>query len=307
MKLHRTLGSVAAAVIAVTTVGLTTGAASANSTVNPYKSVTTHQRHARDLRKVNVAIPSTRLPSLKVVKSASVRNTGSLTSTNWSGYADIACPTCSLRYVSADFTVPHLNAAKSPDNSWASHWVGLDGATNNTVEQVGIDTYVSGGVDYYYAWYEMFPAATQTYALAASPGDNIQVSVYTVNGTYYLSLNDTTLGAGFNATATVPAGSTGQNKSAEVITEAPSEVTSSGSVVQLPLADYGQVNYNGATITTRNGTHGGLGGSTLWNSYAIKMVGASGATLSTPSGLLNGTSSSGIPVSDFTAAWRAAS
>ena len=51
--------------------------------------------------------------------------------------------------MSADFTVPHLNPAKSPDNSWASHWVGLDGATNSTVEQVGIDTYVSGGVDYY--------------------------------------------------------------------------------------------------------------------------------------------------------------
>src|SRR5215472_12725190 len=306
MKLHRTLGSVAAAVIAVTTVGLTTGAASANSTVNPYKSVTTHQRHARDLRKVNVAIPSTRLPSLKVVKSASVRNTGSLTSTNWSGYADIACPTCSLRYVSADFTLPHLNAAKSPDNSWASHWVGLDGATNNTVEQVGIDTYVSGGVDYYYAWYEMFPAATQTYALAASPGDNIQVSVYTVNRTYYLSLNDTTLGAGFTATATVPSGYTGQNKSAEVITEAPAEVSGS-SVTQLPLADYGQVNYNNATVTSRSGTHGGLGSTSLWNSYAVKMVGSSGATLSTPSGLLNGTNSSGIPVSDFTARWQAAS
>src|SRR5215471_12092508 len=280
MKLHRTLGSVAAAVIAVTTVGLTTGAASANSTVNPYKSVTTHQRHARDLRKVNVAIPSTRLPSLKVVKSASVKNTGSLTSTNWSGYADIACPTCSLRYVSADFTVPHLNAAKSPDNSWASHWVGLDGATNNTVEQVGIDTYVSGGVDYYYAWYEMFPAATQAYSLAASPGDNIQVSVYTLNGAYYLSLNDTTLGAGFTATATVPAGSTGQNKSAEVITEAPAEVSGS-SLIQLPLADYGQVNYNSATVTSRSGTHGGLGSTSLWNGYAVKMVGSSGATLST--------------------------
>jgi hypothetical protein len=36
----------AVAVIAVTAVGRTTGAASA-STVNPYKSVTTHQRHAR--------------------------------------------------------------------------------------------------------------------------------------------------------------------------------------------------------------------------------------------------------------------
>ena len=296
----------AAAIIALTTAGLTAGAASA-STVNPYKSVSTHQRHASDLRKVNVTIPSTRLPSLKLARSASVRNTGSLTAGNWSGYADIACPTCALRYVSADFTVPHLNTATSPSNSWAAHWVGLDGVTTTTVEQVGIDTYVDNGQDYYYAWYEMFPAASQTYALAASPGDNIQVSVYTVNGTYYLSLNDTTLGAGFNATATAPAGYTGQNKSAEVITEAPAEVTSNGTLVQLPLADYGQVNYNSATITSRNGTHGGLGSGTLWNSYGIKMVSSSGTTLSTPSGLLNGTSSSGIPVSDFTAAWRAAS
>ena len=305
MRLRRILGCAAAAIIAATTAGLTAGAASAG-TVNPYKSVTTHQRHARDLRKVNVTIPGTRLPSLKLANSASVKNTGSATSTNWSGYVDEACSTCSLRYVSADFTVPHLNPAKSPDNSWAAHWVGLDGATNSTVEQVGIDTYVSGGVDYYYAWYEMFPAATQVYSLAASPGDNIQVSVYTVNGTYYLSLNDTTLGAGFTATATVPAGYTGQNKSAEVITEAPSEVSGS-TVTQLPLADYGQVNYNNATVTSRSGTHGNLGSTSLWSGYAVKMVGSSKTTLSTPSGLLNGTNSSGIPVSDFTVGWRAAS
>jgi hypothetical protein len=305
VRLRRMLGCAAAVIIAATTAGLTTGAASA-STGNPYNGVTTHQRHARDLRKVNATIPGTRLPSLKLAHSASVRNTGSLTSPNWSGYADIACSTCALRYVSADFTVPHLNPAKSPDNSWASHWVGLDGATNSTVEQVGIDTYVSNGVDYYYAWYEMFPAATQVYSLAASPGDNIQVGVYTVNGTYSLSLNDTTLGAGFTATATVPTGYTGQNKSAEVITEAPSEVSGS-SLIQLPLADYGQVNYNNATVTSRSGTHGGLGSTSLWNAYAVKMAGSSGATLSAPSGLLNGTNSSGIPVSDFTAVWQAAS
>jgi len=93
-----------------------------------------------------------------------------------------------------------------------------------------------------------------------------------------------------------------------VITEAPSQVTSTGSLVQVPLADYGQVNYNNATVTSRNGTHGGLGTSALWNGYALTMVnGTTGATLSTPSGLLNGTNSSGIPVSDFTAAWHAAS
>lgn len=306
MKLRRMLGLVAVVASALSAAGLTTGVASA-STVNPYKSVSTHQRHARDLRKVSKAIPSTRLPSLRFGQSASVKNTGTATTRIWSGYADVACPTCALRYVSADFTVPHLNTAKSPNNSWAGHWVGLDGFGNSTVEQVGIDTSVQNGVDYYYAWYEMFPAPTQVYALAASPGDNIQVGVYTVNGTYYLSLNDTTLGAGFNATATVPSGYTGQNKTAEVITEAPSELMSDGSLVPLPLADYAQVNYNSATVTSRSGTHGGLGSGSLWNGYAVKMVGASGATLSTPSGLLNGTNSSGIPVSDFTAAWQAAS
>jgi hypothetical protein len=306
MKLRRMLGLVAVVVSALSAAGLTTGAASA-STVNPYKSVTTHQRHARDLRKVGKAVPSTRLPSLRFGQSASVKNTGTATNRIWSGYADVACPTCALRYVSADFTLPHLNTAKSPNNSWASHWVGLDGFGNSTVEQVGIDTSVQNGVDYYYAWYEMFPAPTQVYALAASPGDNIQVSVYTVNGTYYLSLNDTTLGAGFNATATVPSGYTGQDKTAEVITEAPSELMSDGSLVPLPLADYGQVNYNNATVTSRGGTHGGLGSGSLWNGYAVKMVGASGATLSAPSGLLNGTNSAGMPVSDFTAFWQAAS
>ena len=83
MRLRRMLGCAAAVIVAATTAGLTTGAASA-STVNPYKNVTTHQRHARDLRKVNKTIPGTRLPSLKLAHSASVKNTGSLTSPNLS-------------------------------------------------------------------------------------------------------------------------------------------------------------------------------------------------------------------------------
>lgn len=306
MKLRTMLGCVAVAVTALTTAGLTTGAASA--TVNPYKTVKTHQRHARDLRKVNVTIPGTRLPSLQITQPAGTRyGIGSAQSTNWSGYADVACPTCALRYVSADFTVPHLNLTKSSDGAVAGHWVGLDGWGSTTVEQVGIDTEVQNGVDKYYAWFEMFPAPTQVWALAASPGDNIQVSVYTVNGTYYLSLNDTTLGAGFDATATLPTGYTGRNHSAEVITEAPSQLTSTGSLAQVPLADYGQVNYNNATVTSRSGIHGGLGTGALWNGYALKMVnGTTGAALSTPSGLLSGTNGSGIPVSDFTATWQAA-
>jgi hypothetical protein len=43
----------------------------------------------------------------------------------------------------------------------------------------------------------------------------------------------------------------------------------------LPGKVAGQVNYNNATVASRNGTHGGLGSTSLWNSYAIKMNGSS--------------------------------
>jgi hypothetical protein len=148
-------------------------------------------------------------------------------------------------------------------------------------------------------------AATQVYTLAASPGDNIQVSVYTVNGTYYLSLNDTTLcrvqrhrdRAGWLHRP----GQVGRGHHRGTVRAiwqqrdpAPARRLRPG---QLQQRDRHQPQRH----PRRPRQH------SLWNSYALKMVGSSGATLSAPSGLLNGTNSSGIPVSDFTAAWQAAS
>jgi hypothetical protein len=283
----------------------TTAAASAatvSATPSPYKSVHVFERHSGDLRPVsNAHVPHTHLPGfLSKTAVNSAAGTGTAVTPNWSGYADQACGTCALRFVAADFTVPHLNCAVSPDNSWAAYWVGLDGFSNNTVEQTGISASCSGGHDYYDAWYEMYPAATQVYSLAASPGDNIQVSVYTSNGSYYLDLQDTNLGAGVNTVATCPAGSSCQNKTAEVITETP-YLPGTG---YLPLADFGQVNYNNATVTSRSGTHGNLGTEPLWTGYAVKMAGGSGGktTLAAPGGLRNGTNGN-TPVSDFEVHW----
>jgi hypothetical protein len=42
---------------------------------------------------------------------------------------------------------------------------------------------------------------------------------YTSNGSYYLDLQDTNLGADVNTVATCPSGSSCQNKTAEVITD----------------------------------------------------------------------------------------
>ena len=62
-----------------------------------------------------------------------------LKAANWSGYADIACSTCAIRYVTASFTVPSVNCATSPDGSFAGIFAGLDGINSRTVEQVGVE------------------------------------------------------------------------------------------------------------------------------------------------------------------------
>ena len=44
-------------------------------------------------------LPATHLPRIVPFNTA-------LKSNNWSGYADVACSTCAIRYVATSFTVP---------------------------------------------------------------------------------------------------------------------------------------------------------------------------------------------------------
>jgi hypothetical protein len=217
-------------------------------------------------------LPATHLPELTPVN-------GTLSSGNWSGYADLACGTCSLRYVAASFTMPSLNCAKSPDGSYASFFVGLDGLNDSTVEQIGTTADCSGGTTSYLAFYEMFPGAPVAFT-GISPGDAISVAVYYNSGAgnYDLALTDLTTGGTISTAQACPSGSTCRDTSAEVITEAPS--TSTGSI--LPLADFGQVNVEGIQVTSRNGTHGSMTSNSLWTTDTLNMVNSSGASLATP-------------------------
>ena len=44
--------------------------------------------------------------------------------------------------------------------TYSSVWVGIDGYSSNTVEQIGTEQDVSAnGKTSYYAWYEMYPQA----------------------------------------------------------------------------------------------------------------------------------------------------
>ena len=287
--------------------GVATTAAAMPSGTGPYKAVHTFERHFGQLKLVPAAeaakLPHSHLPEGLRLSHTVAHTTSPAVSSNWAGYAESVCGTCADRYIAADFTLASANCKATPDTVYAS-WVGLDGLTDNTVEQTGVDVFCVGTVAEYYAWYEMYPAATVFYSLAASPGDNINVNVYKdwSTGLYSLTLQDTTLGAGFDTTATCPTGSVCQDKSAEVITEAFSIGT-----VRQPLADFGQVNYNGARWTSRNGSHFNMESGPLATSYAIRMDNTHFTAVDALPGPLTDGVSGGIPVSDFSTVWVASS
>jgi hypothetical protein len=224
-------------------------------------------------------------------------------STNWSGYADKACGTCSLRYVTATFTVPSVNCAKDTTTNQydASEWVGLDGLATSTAEQTGVDANCNTGSPSYYVWYEMYPLYPVVFAISGfGPGDAVNASVYYNTGTHLwqLTLNDITQGVGFTTNQPCPSGATCQNKSAEVITEVPGGGVPNGYY----LADFGQVGYRDATVTSLAGYHGNLGDkSGLWTAYQLSIWNGADQMAST------GTLYNSGNLSSFTNTWRSAS
>ena len=133
--------------------------------------------------------------------------------------------------VAGSWTVPTVTGSGT---GYSAIWVGIDGYQSSTVEQIGTEQDAGGD----YAWYEMYPAASQTISsLAASAGDNITASVAYSNGTFTLTIKDTTTG---NRSPPNGPGANLQRSSAEWIVEAPS----SGGV--LPLANFGTATFTSA-------------------------------------------------------------
>jgi hypothetical protein len=175
-----------------------------------------------------------------------------VSSSNWAGYAATGAAG-SFTSVSASWTQPTASCAGG--SQYAAFWVGLDGYTSKTVEQIGTEADCTGPgpqtpqyqTPQYYAWYEVFPGAAVNFTNPVSPGDRFTGTVTSQgNDEFRLVLEDITRGW----TQTINATQTGADlSSAEVIAEAPSN-TSGGSSV-LPLTDFGSVNFTGVTV---NGT-----------------------------------------------------
>jgi len=216
------------------------------------------------------------------------------TSSNWSGYA-IAGQNHSVTDVKGTWIVPAIVGTCPTKNSTSSSfWVGMDGLTSGTVEQMGTTAACVNGAPAYSAWIEYYPIPRKSLTkITVSPGDVMSVELK-YNGTALVfSMSDLTAKEAY--TSSVP-GILAMRSSAEWVAEDPSNLKG-----PLPLANFGVVSFGGgsgatssadmATVSGVTGSIGAFGSSVV----RIQMINSAGALKASPS--LLSPSGSGFSVS----------
>jgi hypothetical protein len=217
------------------------------------------------------------------------------TSGNWSGYAvplEGSGVSDTFSQVSGTWVIPTVTGS-GRSTTYSSVWVGLDGYSSGSVEQIGTEQDWSGGKQQNYVWFEMYPSgAYQITGFPANPGDSIsaqvayvgQTTVQTGNGRHKTTqvqsvFQLTIVNNSQNVSYTVPTSYTttasAERSSAEWIVEAPSSFRKI-----LPLANFGTVNFSDCYATGLNGS----GSITNWPSDPLTMLDPSGGE-SDPSAL----------------------
>jgi hypothetical protein len=222
--------------------------------------------------------------------SLSQTHNGSVSSTNWSGYAvEDASP---FTKVLGSWVQPAATCNELVGSTYAAFWAGIDGYTSSSVEQLGTDSDCTGRNDpSYYAWWEMYPAdsvdiPTSTYPV--KPGDTLTASV-SVSGTAFTLTLKSSEGWTFSTTQS---GSYAQS-SAELIAEAPD--ICSAVCTNAKLTDFGTVNFSNVDAAVGGAAADPFSAFTAGGGpQEITMTTETGTTRAQPSAL----SSSGSAFSD---------
>lgn len=236
--------------------------------------------------------------------SAATTSTQEAVSQNWAGYVSgSSSGTTQFSSVSGSWVQP--TATCGSGQTYSAFWVGLGGSSSQSgsLEQIGTqaDCNADGSTNYY-AWYELVPSAPVSLSLQIKPGDHISARVGVDGSNVTVSLSDQTSGQSSTKTLQMQDPDT---SSAEWIAEAPSQCDSMSNCTPLPLADFGTVQFTGASATA-NGHTGSINDSD-WSSQAVALgsdgsydvsLGSDGSSAgATPSSL----SSDG---SSFSVAWQ---
>jgi hypothetical protein len=168
------------------------------------------------------------------------------TSLNWGGYvaeSNFSNPAHVVTQISGTWIVPTIT--RSSNSTYCSIWVGIDGFSDGTVEQLGTEHDWSGGSQQNYAWFEMYPNYPyEIVGFPVNPGDSITASVqYMGNNEYKLSLINNTHRVSVTIPYSYTRSSAGLRTSAEWIVEAPYSNT------VLPLAHFSPVQFTNCSAT----------------------------------------------------------
>lgn len=226
------------------------------------------------------------------VAPGTVRN-DTVTSTNWGGYAVQAAS--KFTYASGTWTEPTATCTSST-TEYASFWVGLDGYSSDSVEQLGTDSDCDGRTPSYYAWWEMYPANSvelSTSKYPVQPGNSLTATVSVSGSTFTLTLKNNSAGWTFTTTQS---GSGLAQSSAEWIAESP-EICNGSRCSLAKLADFGTVGFTSATAAT--------GGSQEPISYFTADGGPHEIVCETSSGTVRAQPSAlGSGGNNFTVTWK---
>jgi len=139
--------------------------------------------------------------------------------TIWAGYAVTGSD---FTFVEGSWIVSAVNCTKTP-NTDSSEWVGIDGWTSATVEQIGTDADCNGTSPYYWVWYEFYPYGSVVInSVSISPGNKFSASVtYDGNNYYTVAIKNESTGQSFSKKVKFTGGGSGipQRNSAEWIME----------------------------------------------------------------------------------------
>ena len=164
--------------------------------------------------------------------------------TNWSGYAALPPASVGVTHVEGSWLSPTLTQATP--GTFISFWVGIDGYSSSTVEQIGV---ISVGASHYVAWTDMYPNPINFLSLSIVAGDLVHASVdYLGANQYKLAIDNVTRGTSFSVIQTAAAPL--DRSSAEWIVEAPNNPD------PLPVPNFGSVSFSGASATFDDSTTG---------------------------------------------------
>jgi peptidase A4-like protein len=137
-----------------------------------------------------IVAPGTRPPVYDPLRHVTVSY-----NTIWTGYAVTGTD---FTQVQGSWIVTAVDCTKTP-NTDSSEWVGIDGWSSNTVEQIGTDADCNGKTPYYYVWYEFYPLNTIVIPdVSIAPGDKFSASVvYEGGNEYTVSITNVTTGQYF--------------------------------------------------------------------------------------------------------------